>query len=332
MQNIVFMGTPQFSAVILEALVDANFNIKGVFTQKDKPANRGLKPQMSAVKALALEKNLQIFEPDSLKDEALLKNLKALEPDFIIVAAYGKLLPKSVLELAPCINLHASLLPKYRGASCIQAAILNGDSQSGVTAMLMNEGLDTGDILKSVQISIKDKRADEVFNEFAKLAAKLCVETLKEFSTLKPIKQDESRANYCKKIKKEDGLIDFSTQNAREIYQKFLAFYPWPGIFLKNGLKFKDIKLVENLNENLNNEILNAAGFEDLNQTNSNLSSNLNLNLNPAQIVSVDKEGFIIACKSGLLRIKALQEAGKKAVGAVDYLNGKRLKCGAYLS
>jgi len=318
-KKIVFMGTPEFSAQILQSLINSDFIIKAVFTQKDKPAKRGLKLQMSAVKNLALQKNLQVFEPNSLKDESVVSLIKGLEPDFIVVTAYGKILPQNILNIAACINLHASLLPKYRGASCIQTAILNGDEISGVSAMLMNAGLDTGDILKSVEISIKDKKADAVFTEFSKLAASLCVEVLKEFSTLKPIKQDESKASYCTKIKKDDGLIDFKSNSAREIYQKFLAFYPWPGVFLENGLKFIDLELVKEIN--LNKEL----------SLKPNLNENLKENSNAAQILSIDKEGFLIACKSGVLKIKALQEAGKKVVRASDYLNGKRLKCGAYL-
>ena len=214
-----------------------------------------------------------------------------------MVAAYGKLLPKEILNCAPCINLHASLLPKYRGASPIQQAILNGDEISGVCAMLMNERLDGGAILKSASLNIKNKRADEVFLEMSELAARLCVETLNEFKTLKALPQDESKATFCTKIKKENGLVNLD--NAKELYRKFLAFYPWPSVFLSNGLKFIDIELVDN-----------AAHERD------------------GEILSVEKEGFLLACKTGTLKVKALQESGKNKVSAKDYINGKRLKSG----
>lgn len=308
MQKIVFMGSPDYAVVILRALL-AEFELVGVFTQADKRANRGKMSPSKVKEFLSSEEfkalNLKappLFTPSSLKDEAVVSEIQNLEPDFIVVAAYGKLLPKSVLDIAPCINLHASILPKYRGASPIQSAILNGDTQSGVTAMLMNEGLDTGDILKSTEISIKAKRADEVFNEFSSLAAKLCVETLKEFKHLKPLKQEDSKASYCKKIKKEDGLIDIRSQSAREIYQKFLAFYPWPGVFLENGLKFIDLELIDETS-----------------------------NLNAGQISNISANAFNLACKTGTLKIKALQEAGKKVLRAGDFINGKRLKNEDYL-
>lgn len=299
-KKIVFMGTPKYAAVILNALYEAKFDIVGVFTQADKPFGRKQELKMSEVKDLALQKNIAVFTPKSLKDETVSRQIKDLKPDFIVVAAYGKILPKDILKIAPCINLHASLLPKYRGASPIQAAILNGDETSGVCSMLMDEGLDTGAVLKSTEISIKDKKASILFDEFALQAAGLCVQTLNEFESLKAMKQDDNKASYCTKIKKEDGLV--SLENAREIYQKFLAFYPWPGVFLKNGLKFIDLELVD---EKENQKI--------------------------AQILSIDKEGFHLACKKGTLKIKALQEVGKKVLRASDFLNGKRLRCEDYL-
>ncbi len=299
MPKIIFMGTPSYAERILDELIACKFSIVGVFTNEDKPFGRKGVLKQSEVKHLAQSKIPQtpIFTPKSLKTSEVLAQIQGLKADFIVVAAYGKLLPKEILNCAPCINLHASLLPKYRGASPIQQAILNGDEISGVCAMLMNERLDGGAILKSASLNIKNKRADEVFLAMSELAAKLCVETLNEFKTLKALPQDESKASFCTKIKKENGLVNLD--NAQELYHKFLAFYPWPSVFLSNGLKFIDIELVDN-----------AAHERD------------------GEILSVEKEGFLLACKTGTLKVKALQESGKNKVSAKDYINGKRLKSG----
>ncbi len=299
MPKLIFMGTPSYAARILDELIACKFSVVGVFTGEDKPVGRKQILTPSEVKTLAKEKIPQtpIFTPKNLKDDEIVRQIRALQPEFIVVAAYGKILPKAILELAPCINLHASLLPKYRGASPIQQAILNGDEISGVCAMLMNERLDAGAVLASEELHIKDKKADEVFNEMSELAAKLCVRILKEFSLLKALPQDESKATFCSKIKKENGLVNLD--NAKEMYQKFLAFYPWPSVFLSSGLKFVELEFVDNAPHK-------KAG----------------------EIVSVEKESFLLACKKGTLRIKALQESGKKVLNAKVYLNGKRLGCG----
>ncbi|EDP6910219.1 methionyl-tRNA formyltransferase [Campylobacter upsaliensis] len=301
MKKLVFMGTPAYATHILQELL-RHFELLALFTQPDKAVGRKQILTPSDTKAF-LQKTapqIPIFTPKSLKDEELFESLKALKPDFIVVAAYGKILPQNILDLAPCINLHASLLPKYRGASPIQSAILNGDEVSGVCSMLMDAGLDTGTILQSVECDIKDKKAEEVFEIFGNLAASLAVETLRHFSQITPQKQDESKVSICKKIKKEDGLVDLS--HAKKLYRKFLAFYPWPGVFLENGLKFLDIELYdekENEKEGL--------------------------------ILALEKESFLLTCKKGTLRIKVLQESGKKPLDGRTFLNGKRLKSADYL-
>lgn len=299
MKNIIFMGTPSYATCILKELVDKGFNIQALFTQPDKPVGRKQILTPSDTKKFILENNLdiKIYTPKSLKDENIIKDIKSLKPDFIVVAAYGKILPKEILDIAPCINLHASLLPKYRGASPIQSAILNGDKISGVCTMLMEEGLDSGAILESIECDIEGKNSAEVFVMLSNLAAKLCISTLENYPQITPVAQDESLVTHCKKIKKEHGLIVLD--NANEIYQKFLAFTPWPGIFLENGLKFLDIELVDS-------EKTQKSGV----------------------ILQVEKEGFLLTCETGILRIKTLQESGKKALDAKTYLNGKRLKLG----
>lgn len=299
--KVVFMGTPSYAVRILDEICK-DFELCAIFTQSDKPFGRKNEIKPSEIKTFA-SKNLAqtpIFTPNSLKDDDIIAKIRAFSPDFIVVAAYGKILPKSILNIAPCINLHASLLPKYRGASPIQSAILNKDEFSGVCAMLMDEKLDTGDILMSKSLKIAGKKANLVFEEMSEMAAQICLEVLKNFTNLKPKKQDENLATYCTKITKSQGLIELL--NAREIYQKFLAFYPWPGVFLKNGLKFIELEFVDDTPHSRAGEIL-----------------------------SVEKSHFTLACKCGTLKILSLQEAGKKALNATTYLNGKRLKAGDLL-
>jgi len=301
-KSIIFMGTPSYAVRILQELVDENFSLKAVFTQSDKKVGRKQILTPSAVKSFVLQNlpQIPIFTPNSLDDQ--MKIIEEFKADFIVVAAYGKILPKSILDLVPCINIHASLLPKYRGASPIQSAILNAEENSGVCSMLMDEGLDTGAILQSVKCDIKGKNASELFELFANLGAKLCVDTLLNFAELKPMIQDETQASLCRKIKKNDGLVDPKTQSAKQIYQRFLALYIWPGIFLENALKFIDLDWVDD------DEHLRAG-----------------------EILALEKQSFLLACKKGTLRIKRIQESGKKILDARTFLNGKRLKNGDFL-
>nr|WP_314735084.1 methionyl-tRNA formyltransferase [uncultured Campylobacter sp.] len=301
--KIVFMGTPEYAAKILRALAEAKFEIAAVFTQPDKPVGRKQILTPSEVKIYA-QRNLPavpIFQPASLKDEAVAAQIKELKPDFIVVAAYGKILPQAVLDIAPCINLHASILPKYRGASPIQSAILAGEKQTGVTAMLMDAGLDTGDMLDFAYTPCEDKTAAQLFDELGDLAGELIVKTLRNFANLMPLKQDDAQATHCKKISKSDGLFGFE-QSAEQIYNEFRALTPWPGIYLASGLKILDLEILRESRE---------CKFE-----------------RKGEILSVDKLGFGVACSEGAVKILKVQEPGKKPVDASAYLNGKRLGIG----
>ena len=305
--NIVFMGTPEYAAKILRALAGAKFNIAAVFTQPDKPVGRKQILTPSEVKVYAQQHlpTVPIFQPASLKDDAVAVQIKDLKPDFIVVAAYGKILPQAVLDIAPCINLHASILPKYRGASPIQSALLAGEKQTGVTAMLMDAGLDTGDMLDFAYTPCEDKMAAQLFDELGDLAGELIVRVLRNFANLKPLKQDDAQATHCKKISKSDGLFSFE-QSAEQIYNKFRALTPWPGIYLARGLKILDLKIMREFCE---------RKFE-----------------RAGEILSVDKFGFGVACGEGAIKILKVQEPGKKPVDASAYLNGKRLNAGDILS
>ena len=303
--NVVFMGTPDYAVRILRHLKEAGFNIKAVFTQPDKPVGRKQILTPSEVKIYAQNElaGVPVFTPNTLKDEAVVSELKAFSPDFIVVAAYGKILPGSVLDVATCINLHASILPKYRGASPIQSAILVGEKQTGVTAMLMDAGLDTGDMLDFIYAPCEDKTAAQLFDELGDLAGELIVRVLRNFANLKPLKQDDSQATHCKKISKSDGLFSFE-ESARQIYNKFRALTPWPGIYLSSGLKILDLKYL--------------CGCEDEHRK-------------PGEIIFDGKHYIYVACGEGALCIETVQEPGKKPVDASAYLNGKRLGVGDFL-
>jgi methionyl-tRNA formyltransferase len=294
------MGTPSYATNILKALIKhSRTEVVALFTQEDKPVGRKQILTPPDVKKYVVESDLDIpiFQPKKLRDEENVLKIKELSPDFIIVAAYGQILPKSILKIAPCINLHASILPKYRGASPIQDAIKNGDNFSGVTAMLMDEGLDSGDILGMSYICIKDIDAPTLFEKLSFLASDLTVEVLLNFQKIKPLKQNPLLATYCKKIKKEDGLVTFD--DAKKIYQKYLAYLWWPNIFLKSGLKLKKITLSDSKTNNKEGEIL-----------------------------KIESEFIMVGCKRGSLKIFLVQPPSKKEMKAVDYLRGKRLSVG----
>lgn len=301
MKNIVFMGTPYYASVILEAILkNGGYNVVAVFTQPDRPVGRKAILTPPEVKKTVLQSGLDIpiFQPLNLKDSSTVNDIKALKPNFIVVAAYGQILPKDILDIAPCINLHASLLPKFRGASPIQEAILRGELLSGVTAMRMGVGLDDGDILGFSVIEIPNLKSSQLFCELAKMAAKLTIKILNEFESISPIAQFHALSSKCGKVHKEDGLIDIKLQTPKIIESKFRAYYPWPGLYLENGVKIWDM------------EISNLKGEN-------------------GYVLSIDYDGFTIGVNGGSIKIKSLQESGKKMVNAKDYINGKRLGVGS---
>jgi methionyl-tRNA formyltransferase len=291
--RIVFMGTPDYAEIILENLIK-KYEVVAVYTQPDKPVGRKKILKPSPVKVLAQKHNIQVIQPINLKNEA--ENIKSLKPDFIVVAAFGQILPKDILEIAPCINLHASLLPKYRGASPIQSTILNSDKFTGVTAMKMDVGLDTGDILGYEYCEVANKTAPELFDELAKMAANLTSLIIDNYKNIKPLKQIDAISSYSPKIKKEDGKIDFS--NALEIYRKYLAFYYWPGIFT-DKFKIKNMKLIDT-------DSKNEAG----------------------EILEITKDSIVVACEKGKIEIFNIQPNSKKEMDVMSYINGQRLKVG----
>lgn len=292
-KKVLFMGTPEYAKIVLDELYKY-FEIVGVFTKPDKPVGRKMQLQAPPVKILANELNLKLFQPENLKNSAQL--IRDLKPDFIVVAAYGELLGADILDIAPCINLHASILPSFRGASPIQDMILKGEKIGGVTAMKMGVGLDDGDMLAFRACNIENKNAKELFDEFSKMAAVLAVKTLENYDKIAPLPQFSALSSKCKKIKKENGLISFN-DDIKSIWRKFLAFNPWPSIYLENGTKLLDIEVLEGKEER-------------------------------AKVCAINNDSFCVGANGGIVEIKTLQEVGKKALNAKEYINGKRLKVG----
>jgi len=303
-KKIIFMGTPDYATIILDKIVkDPQYEVIALFTQEDKKVGRKQLLTPPHIKQYALDNNLDfpIYQPSKLREEQNVEIIKGLNPDFIIVAAYGQILPESILNIAPCINLHASLLPLYRGASPIQEALLNDDSFTGVASMLMDVGLDTGDILGLKYLKLdKDMCVEEAFAKLSQIAADLTIETLENFEQIIPKKQNDTNATHCGKISKDDGLVDFTS--AYKLYNKYRAYHYWPGIFLENGLKIKTAKLRDKCSHNRVGEIL-----------------------------EIKNDSILLGCEKGTLEIFEVQAPSKKQVNIIDYLNGNRLNKGDLL-
>ena len=304
--NIVFMGTPDFAVPSLKALIE-EFGVKAVYTQPDKPKGRGKKLSITPVKELALEHNIEVFQPNSLRKEPeAVEALKALNPDFIIVVAFGQILPKEVLEIPKyaCINLHGSLLPKYRGAAPIQWSVINGEKVAGNTTMLMDVGLDTGDMLLTNEVEItKFMTSEDLYNELKESGAKLLVETINKMvkGEITPIKQNDEESTYAPMLSKELAKIDWN-KSAKVLHNHVRGMYSWP--IATTNLEDKVIKI-------------HATDFEDI-----------ACDKEPGTIVEVSKNGIKVATGSGLLIIKKLQMPNSKALMVQDFLNGNKIEVG----
>lgn len=306
--KIVFMGTPEFAVPSLKVLVDSGEEVAAVVAQPDKPQGRGLKLSPPPTKVFAEERGIPVLQPQGIRTEAFLRDLAELNPDVIIVAAYGKILPRSVLELPGfgCINVHASILPEYRGAAPVNWAIARGEKVTGVTIMRMDEGMDTGDILLTREVPIDDDDTGETLSGKLSLAGAelllLALENLKR-GELHPLKQDDSLATYAPMLKKEDGRIDWS-KPAREIRNLIRGMQPWPGAFTLLGGKLL--------------KIYKAAISEG----------------------GAGKEGEVITAPQGVLRVMTgkgsldileLQMEGGKRLPSRDFLSGRKIEPGTML-
>ncbi|WP_419419494.1 methionyl-tRNA formyltransferase [Legionella sp. D16C41] len=309
--RIAFAGTPEFGLPCLEALFNSNHQLVAIYTQPDRPAGRGRKLQPSAVKEWALKHGLPVYQPVNFRNPEEVARLAALELDLLIVIAYGLILPKSVLSIPRlgCVNVHASLLPRWRGASPIQQAILHGDEYSGVTIMQMDVGMDTGQILSKVQYKLKPaETAASLHDKLAQLAVAPLLDTLSALAKgySEPVAQDERLVTYAGKINKQDALI-FWDQKATKIDSQIRAYNPWPIAYTH-----ADAEVVR----------IHQAEIEATTYT-----------LPPGTIVAIDKQGILVATSEQSLRIQRLQFAGGKILSVADWLNSGRtqLKIGQIL-
>lgn len=302
--RIVFMGTPEYACPSLEKLHQAH-EIVMVYTQPDRPSGRGYQLKPSPIKALAQKLSLPVHQPESLRSEDEATFLSELAPDVVVVIAYGILLPQSILEIPRlgCINAHGSLLPKHRGASPMQQAILDGDDITGVTTMLMDRGMDTGDMLLKHATPLDNKTVGELHDELAEMSADLLLETLQRIEQIVPEPQDDSKASYTAKITRQDGTVDWQL-SADELVRRWRAFHPWPG--LTTSLMKVPLKLIE----------INARSGKGA---------------APGTVIATSEEGIDIATGEGVIRITRLQPPGKRAMSAADYLRGNPLEIGERL-
>ena len=305
--KIVYMGTPDFAVPALQKLYDEGHQILRVVTRPDARRSRGKKVLFSPVKEKALELGIDVMQPERIKgNDDFIRELEALGPDVIVVAAYGMILPQSVLDIPAkgCINIHGSLLPRFRGAAPIQAAILAGDEKTGITIMEMEAGLDTGDMLLKGETEIGDKTGEQLHDELALMGADLIADALARLDELVPQPQDDALSTYAPMISKADGKADFS-KSPEQLERQMRAFDPWPGTFAMLG--DQQIKLWR------------AEALEKRSDA-------------PAgTVLAADPEGIDVACGGRVLRIKSLQLPGRRRVSADEYLRGNTIEIGTVL-
>lgn len=311
MLKILFMGTPDFAEACLKTLVENGQNVVGVISQPDKQKGRGMKVQYCDVKRYALEKELPVYQPETLKDEAIKELLEELCPDIIVVVAYGKILPEYVLKFPKygCINVHGSLLPEYRGASPIQRAVIDGKKVTGVTTMYMDKGLDTGDMLLTREYEIgENTNTGEAFDDLAKIGAELLLETIDglEKGTITPVKQDDGKATYAEKIFKEECAVSFD-DNALTVHNRIRGLYPFPGAFCYHDGKM--LKLCE-----------------------SRLYKDEAKDGKSGEVIALSKDGILVKCRDGAVLLTKVKPEGKGVMNAIDLINGRKIALGDMLS
>ncbi|HAG09935.1 MAG TPA: methionyl-tRNA formyltransferase [Desulfotomaculum sp.] len=310
--RVVFMGTPVFAVPCLKALLKERLQVAGVVTQPDRPKGRGQKYIPSAVKEEAVLNGLDIYQPLNIKDSEFIRLMEELSPEVIVVVAFGRILPKIILDLPlmGCINVHASLLPQYRGAAPIHRAIMNGEKITGITTMLINESLDSGDILLQEAVPIhKEDTVGTLHDRLASLGAQLLVKTLQLMETgdLIPVPQDHSKATYARMISSEDEVLDWNAP-ATTIFNHVRGMDPWPGA--KTSLDEKLLK------------IWRVEAVENESSKEGTI---------PGQVVVSGPEGLVVQANHGLVDVKELQLQGGKRLPAVDFLRGRPVRTGTVL-
>lgn len=309
--RVVFMGTPDFAVGTLEELIKAGHEVIGVVTQPDKPKGRGKTLMPTPVKEVALKYQIPVYQPKKVREKEFTEALRNLSPDVIVVAAFGQIITKEILEIPRfgCINVHASLLPAYRGAAPIQWAVINGEKESGVTIMQMDEGLDTGDMIDKVVVPLaQDETGGSLFDKLSQAGARLCVKVLKDLEEGKAVREkqpEESTTPYASMISKKMGEINWS-QPAGSIEQLIRGLDPWPSAYTK--LQGKTLKLWK------------ARVVEEKQEKGQ-----------PGEVVQVEKEAFFVQTGEGILKIEELQMEGKKRMDTGAFLRGFQLACGEIL-
>ncbi len=313
--RIIFMGTPDFAVQVLQALLQSEHEVIGVYTQPDKPKGRGKSMQYTPVKELALEHQIPVYQPAKIREPQVIEELKQLKPDVIVVVAFGQILPEAVLQIPPygCVNVHASLLPKYRGAAPIQWAILDGEQESGVTTMYMAKGLDTGDMIEQTVVPIAPKETGGSYHDkLAAAGAELCLSTLHklENGTAERIPQDDEQSCYAHMLNKSMGNLDFH-KSAVELERFIRGLNPWPSAYSKiNG---KNIKIYE----------ADIVAEEALSDSDKREEAGM--------VLAVDKQTFLVRCGDGALKIRSLQLEGKKRMDTAAFLLGYKIEAGMKL-
>jgi len=312
--RVVFMGTAEFASKTIQALVSAGHDVMYAVSQPDKSKNRGKKILETPVKQKAVELGIAVLQPENIKGNVeFFDILKECNPDMIVVAAYGRILTEDILNLPKygCVNVHASLLPRHRGAAPIQWAIYSGDKVTGVTIMQMAKGMDTGDMLSKVETEIGNKTSEELFEELGEAGAKLLIKTMEDIEKGKviPEKQDEALATMAPMISKDDGRIDWGKSSC-QIERMIRAFYPWPGTYTFMG--DKQMKILEaKVDTPKGDEVETSAEHKDA---------------VPGRIVSADKEGMKVETGDGILSVDMIQMPGKKKMKVQDYLRGNKIE------
>lgn len=304
--KVIFMGTPDFSVGTLEALIEAGHEVCLVVTQPDKPKGRGKEMQFTPVKEAAVKHGIEVYQPRKIREPECVEKLKQYNADIMVVVAFGQILPKEILKMTPygCVNVHASLLPKYRGAAPIQWSIIDGEEVTGVTTMQMDEGLDTGDMLLKTEVPItKEETGESLHDKLAEAGAALCVETLAKLQegSIVPEKQGESTTAYAKMLDKKLGNIDWS-KSAVEIERLVRGLNSWPSAYTHWNQKVMKIWKAEVVTDNSSKE--------------------------PGVVAKVEKDGFYVHTGDGLLKVLELQIPGKKRMDAGAFLRGYTLDPG----
>lgn len=308
--RILFMGTPDFAVETLQALIDSEHEVIGVVTQPDKPKGRGGKMQFTPVKEAAVQADIPVYQPQRVRDDDFVETLKKMAPDVMVVVAFGQILSKEILDIPRygCMNVHASLLPKLRGAAPIQWSVIDGDRESGVTIQQMDEGIDTGDILLVEKYKLDAKETGgSLFDKLAKLGGPMMLKVLKmaEEDTLKPIPQNHEEHTYAKMLSKATGQIDFE-KSAVEIERLIRGLNPWPSAFC-----FLDGKMLK---------IWEADVV-------ANVDTEIGGNCEPGTVVEVEKTAFTVKTGDGYLKVHSVQLEGKKRMDCDAFLRGYQLEC-----